>query len=131
MRSSNRLWIAIALALGVLLGAACTTKPVYNVSSAPVPSARNASLDEVGRAIQRAGVGLGWHMQPTKPGHMMGTLSLRTHRAVVDIDYTTQSYSIRYKDSQNLDFDGANIHKNYNGWVQNLDKSIQAQLLAL
>jgi hypothetical protein len=32
------------------------------------------------------------------------------------------------KDSTNLDYDGNTIHKNYNGWVENLDKAIRVQL---
>jgi hypothetical protein len=51
--------------------------------------------------------------------------------AVVDVNYTPQTYSITYKDSSNLGYDGQSIHKNYNGWVQNLDKAIRAQLGAL
>ena len=31
----------------------------------------------------------------------------------------------------NLDEKGGTIHKNYNGWVQNLDKAIRAQLQML
>jgi hypothetical protein len=48
--------------------------------------------------------------------------------AVVDINYTVKSYNISYKDSTELNYDGTNIHKNYNGWIQNLDKGIRAQL---
>ena len=48
--------------------------------------------------------------------------------AVVDIDYTQTTYSIKYNESTNLDYDGEKIHKNYNGWIQNLDKAIKVQL---
>jgi hypothetical protein len=56
---------------------------------------------------------------------------LRTHVAVVDIDYDQRAYNIRYKDSTNLDYTGTTIHRNYNGWVENLDKAIKAQLAGL
>jgi hypothetical protein len=46
----------------------------------------------------------------------------------MDIKYNTKSYSIEYKDSQGLKYDGTNIHKNYNSWVMNLDNRIRAQL---
>ena len=68
---------------------------------------------------------------PDRPGHVLGRLALRTHVAVVDIDYTDRTYSIRYKDSTNLDYNGTTIHRNYNGWIENLDKAIKAQLTAL
>ena len=45
--------------------------------------------------------------------------------------YSVKSYSIRYKDSTELGYDGGSIHQNYNGWVQNLDKGIRAQLNTL
>jgi hypothetical protein len=116
----------------VLLVAGCLTQPVYNVNEAAVTASKaNPSLDEIGKAIQRAGLALGWQMKETKPGHMVGTLYLRKHVAVVDIDYSVKSYSIKYKDSTELNYDGTSIHKNYNGWIQNLDKGIRAQLSAL
>ena len=51
--------------------------------------------------------------------------------AEVDIAYTTTTYSINYKDSRGLDYDGSNIHSNYNGWVQKLDRAIARQLATL
>lgn len=118
--------LAVAAAL---LFVACTTQPVLNVSQAPVATNKpNPSMDDVRTAIVRAGSGLGWQMNPDKPGHVTGRLLLRTHVAVVDIDYTQTLYSIKYRESTNLDYDGGNIHKNYNGWIQNLDKAIKVQL---
>ena len=64
----------------------------------------------------------------TKPGHMVGTLALRTHLAVVDVNYSVKSYSITYNDSISLNYDGTTIHTNYNSWIQNLHKGITAQL---
>ena len=126
-------WLAIAASVLVLLAGGCRAPmPVYNVTDAPLAASKpNPSLDEVGKAIQRAGAALGWQMKETKPGHMLGTLALRTHVAVVDVNYSVKSYSIRYKDSTDLGYDGQNIHPNYNGWVQNLDKGIRAQLSLL
>ena len=48
--------------------------------------------------------------------------------AVVDIEYDAKTYWIEYKDSTNLDYTGSSIHKNYIGWIENLDKAIRAQL---
>jgi hypothetical protein len=36
-------------------------------------------------AIVHAGMGLGWEMASTTPDHIIGTLNLRAHQAVVDI----------------------------------------------
>ena len=109
----------------------CRSAPLYNVTSSPVSAPKPVTLADVEKAIARAGVGLGWQIIPREPGKIEGVLALRTHRAVVDIAYDTKTYSIVYKDSVNLDFDGTNIHSNYNGWIQNLDKAIRTQLSLL
>lgn len=114
----------------VFLVAACN-RPVMNVDDQALNPPPGATGKQVGDAIRRAGAGLGWNMKATGPGKIEATLRLRTHVAVVDIAYSTKSFSISYKDSENLGYDGTNIHKNYNGWVQNLEKAIVAQVSGL
>jgi hypothetical protein len=122
--------VAILLITGLALGA-CRGAPVYNVSSATMASPPNATMEQVATAIKRAGAGLGWQMIDKGTGEMEGRLSLRTHVAVVSITFDTKQFSIFYKDSADLAYDGTNIHKNYNGWVQNLEKAILAQSAAI
>ena len=110
----------------------CRTAPVYNVDNAPVTSTTGkVSRDDVRNAILQSGAALGWRMKEAEPGHIVGTLNLRQHMAQVDIAYTAKAYSIQYKNSSNLKYDGTSIHSNYNGWVQNLDRSIQSRLVAM
>lgn len=119
----------VAICALTVFALGCTTKPIYNVTGAPVVANKpSPTLAEVGSAIQRAGAGLGWQMMADKPGHMLGRLQLRGHEAVVDVNYTPKTYSITYNNSTNLNYDGTTIHNNYNGWVQNLDKAIRTQL---
>ena len=110
-----------------LLGG-CRSAAIHNVSAEPLVANKPVSMDDVQKAIVRAGAGLGWQMKPVEPGLIVGTLNLRTHMAMVDIKYDTKTYSITYKDSSDLDYDGKSIHKNYNGWIQNLDNGIRTQL---
>jgi hypothetical protein len=120
--------ILAALSVTLLLGCALT-QPVMNVAEAPIVSnKRTPSMSDISQAIVRAGSGLGWQIQPDRPGHATGRLALRTHVAVVDIDYTQTLYSIKYRESTNLDYADGKIHKNYNGWIANLDKAIRVQL---
>lgn len=123
----------LSLSIGFL--AACTAASIYNVKDSNVPTVtagKEVKLDDVTKAIVQAGSGLGWNMNVVKPGQIVGTLRLRSHTAIVDIPYTTSSYSIIYSSSQNLNYNPAKneIHRNYNGWVQNLDKAIRARLSA-
>jgi hypothetical protein len=117
----------LLLAAGALVAlAGCRSAPILNVTDAPIGG--NRSAQQVEQAIVEAGRSLGWQMSPQGPGRIQGNLVLRTHRATVDIAYSTKSYSISYKDSQNLDYDGSSIHKNYNGWIENLDRAIRVRL---
>ena len=74
---------------------------------------------------------LGWQMNAVRPGLIVATLRVREHMAKVEIPYDRHTYSIHYRDSENLDYDGANIHSNYNGWIQNLSREINTQLSRL
>ena len=124
-------FITILLALAVL---GCAPQHIKNVSNAPVASSKaNLTLDDVGNAIKLAGTGLGWGMKEDSPGSITATLLLRSHRAVVVIKYDTKSYSIDYADSTDLKYDSKKqtIHKNYNGWIQNLDNAIRTNLANL
>jgi hypothetical protein len=131
---SSKLSNVIILSAVVILLVACAPIPVHNVNNAPISvSSTNYDLSDVTKAIQRAGTGLGWQMKEETPGHIVGRLYLRTHMAVVDITYTLDDFSINYKDSNNLKYNAGNntIHKNYNGWIQNLNNAINAQLVAI
>lgn len=105
---------------------------IYTVKDAPINTASGStpSLEEVQKAIITAGTGLNWSMAVVKPGHIVGTLNVRSHQAVVDIMYNSKTYSITYKDSTNLKYDAEKktIHENYRSWIQNLDNNIRGRL---
>ncbi len=131
---SSKLLNTVILSAVAILLIACVPTPIRNIENAPINvSSSNYDLSEVTKAIQRAGTGLGWQMKEQTPGHIVASLNLRTHVAIVDITYTLDDYSINYKDSTNLNYNAGNntIHKNYNGWIQNLNNAINAQLVAI
>ena len=124
-------WVAV-LATVAALSACNTLAPIQNVENVSVATSTNRPLTpvEVRAAIVRAGAGLGWIMKDASPGAINGTLLLRTHTAEMQIPYSATSYGIVYKSSVNLQEVGGKIHRNYNGWVQNLNRGINAQLAA-
>ena len=126
-------WNTALMLVVALLAVGCTSQPVYNVVGAPIATTgqKAASMGDIQKAIVLAGAQLGWQITPVKPGLLTGRLALRTHLAVVDIDHDTKSYSIKYRDSSDLGAQDGQIHRNYNSWVQNLDKAIRIQLLML
>ena len=117
----------------VLALAACATKPILNVKDSQISTKNGKTLQasQVRQAILAAGVGLGWKIVDIKPGLLEGTLRLREHTAVVDIPYSTSTYSIVFKSGVNMGEKDGQIHKNYNGWVTNLDKGIGTELARL
>ncbi len=118
----------IVLTMGLI---GCVTQPVYNVENSPINASSSVSTAKIKKAIISAGAERGWAMKEVKPGLIVATLFARKHKAVVDIHYNTKSYSITYKDSVALKYDGSSIHKRYNGWIQNLDRQIQIRLSSL
>lgn len=118
-----------AIALVFVAALAACSAPIKNVSQQPINTAAGSvSKNDVRMAIIRAGTGLGWVIADNGPDALVGTLRLRKHTAVVDIPYSTTNYSIQYRSSINLNERDGTIHKNYNGWIQNLTNGIEAQL---
>jgi len=120
--------IASVLLLASITFTACGTSKVYNVAPQKIDTQK--SSEKTYQAIRAAGQSLGWNIRKIKPGVAEGKLALRAHIAVVRIDYTRNSYSIRYVRSTNLKYNAkkGTIHSNYNGWIQNLEKAIDARL---
>ena len=123
-------WLTIVF-VGILFIAGCRSAPLYNVERSSFNVSEQKSMTEITEAIQRAGTRLGWQMNVERPGLMIGTLNLRSHQAVVEIPYDTTGFAIAYRDSTDLDYDGTSIHKNYNSWVQNLEREIRVQASAI
>lgn len=123
----------LAVFAGVLLiVAACTrTAPVYNVVQAPINVPNSVPMSTLDKTIRMAAANRGWTVKSEGPGKIEARVVVRDHVAVVDITYSRKQYSITYKDSQNLKYDGSMIHKNYNSWVQLLANDINARVSAL
>ena len=120
---------AVAVVLAI---AGCGSVPIMNVKDAAISSSSGKPMSnaEVRSSILRAGAALGWQMKDEGPNMLVGTILLRDHSAVVEIPYSASTYSIKYRSSTNLKESNGSIHKNYNGWIQNLTRGINAQLTA-
>lgn len=134
----NRMMMqAMMVGMILLIFGGCRTAPIFNVNEATITpvSGKEPTLEDVTQAIVSASTGSTppWNMQVVKPGHVVATLHVRGHMAAVDILYTTNSYSIKHKESSNLKHDAADgtIHSNYNAWIQRLDGNIRGKLALL
>lgn len=123
----GRLSLILLATLLVLSG--CKMQLVEDIESAKLTAPEYATLEDVKKGIIRGGQWSEWEMRAVAPGHLVAeTLVRGKHRAVVDIFYDTKVFSIRYKDSENLNYNGKSIHKAYEEWTNDLRRSIQQQV---
>ena len=115
--------------LAAALAGCNRTMPVQNVTARQVAIPVGVDgAEAIKSAILSGGRAKGWNLVEVEPGHIVGSVAVRQHMASVDITYDDHSYSIAYKDSQNLMYDGTTIHRNYNKWVVLLEQQIQYNL---
>lgn len=114
----------------IIIGGCRSVVPIANVNNAPFLDAKkNTDLDQITQAIIEAGNKRKFRMEVIAPGHIEAVYVKRNIRAVMDIKYTTEDFSITYRDSSNLDYNPATntINGHYNRWVNNLKTETSAQ----
>ena len=104
----------------------------------PAPSQWGCELSDV-QLMQGITIGLngrGWTITSNDgQGNLVAQVVVRAkHTLIVDIQYDSQSFDINYKDSVNLEYrvrrnGTANIHRNANSWMQNLQTDITTTLV--
>ena len=109
----------------------------------------SAQAGQVKKAIQEAANIKGWTLADEPGSKMLATLVVRNkHTVMVEIAYSAQRYSLRYRDSVNMNYHaeakydsrlpgvrngyaqrGPVIHPAYNTWVRELKDAIDVSLL--
>ena len=89
---------------------------------------QNLSAEKVKNSIIRAGAQLGWAIVPSGKNTLIGTLRVRSHTLVMDIDYSPTVYTVRYKSSINMEYQNGMIHPQYHTWMANLQRQIDVEL---
>ena len=131
----TRLVASLSL-IAVLAIAGCRAAPMYSPTDIafaipPTSVQQVLTVEDYQNALIRGGSKRGWTFEAPAPGHLVGSLAVRNkHFATVDIYFDTESFSISYKSSQNLNYNAGpdEIHPNYNSWIQNLQGEIQAEI---
>jgi hypothetical protein len=113
--------------------AVARTKPVYNIVDKPVVtgSGRSLTQEEVGQILAEAAEFKRWTVEMVEEGYLRAQIQVRKHFAAIDIRYTATSYSITYRDSKQLKYDGKEIHRNYNKWIMLIDQVADQKLSSL
>ena len=150
MNTSLRVWV-LAIALPSLVGCALGMIPIPSIRDQPIDS--ELSPDQIRQAIKVGAAAAGWRVDEVSDSPMLATYQVRGHTVVVSIDYSTDGYSIQYMSSVNMKVRcGAEddptkptklttgqslcpggapptyIHRTYRGWIDRLNRSIQAAL---
>ena len=112
----------------------CTSQPIINLKDEPLPTLADGSTytkEQVQEAIIEGCRRRGWVAQPKEEGLIEASIIVRENRAKVEIRYNENNISILYKDSNNLDYSGGTIHRNYNRWIMYLYRGILSELYSL
>lgn len=125
----------IAAVLGILLIAAACTKPIYKVeaSSYGWGPQKGVTLAQMRSTIEKTARDLGWELSDVRPGSFTAKRDwgARKHNVVVAVVYNEKNFSIRYKDSVNMSYDGSSIHHTYNDMVSTLKDHIKTNVSTL
>jgi len=110
-------------------GHAARSVPIQTYGNANLSSYGKLTADQVGDAIIRGGASIGWQMSKVSPGLITATVTGgRNSSATVEIQYSAQEYTIKYRDSINMKAQGGTIISTYNRWVERLQRNIDAQI---
>ncbi|MBS0395787.1 MAG: hypothetical protein JSR54_14290 [Proteobacteria bacterium] len=107
--------------------------PLVEIIDAPLVWQNNApgKLEEVQSAVMAGCVTKGWVPTAQGPGHVHAVLTRPDYRAEIDVTFTTTTLSIKYADSQGLDWnpDKRLIHRNFNRWLTLLQQAINVEMV--
>ncbi len=123
----KKAWLIAGL-FSLLVG--CSTLPILNVEK-PVPSMVNEqpmSIETVEQVILSSADKLNWTAKVVQTGLIEASIKEGDAQGVVDINYNQDTFSIQYKDSENLGYTGEVIDNTYNMWVFHLMRMIQKEL---
>jgi len=106
------------------------------VDPAPVKLSCKLNQAKMKQGILAGLIGRGWSVVNSRPGRIVARIVVRgKHTLAVTINYSSSSYDIDYKSSDNLKYKMRNgvayIHKNANSWIQNINNDVRSQLLVL
>lgn len=118
----------LILGLFLVLGA-CRNAPIESVEQAALRTSPTATLENVADIVRLAASKHGWEVVQEESG--MAVLRLNRGRdkwVTTRVTYDTKTVTIRYLDSQNLNYsvrDGKSwIHPGFNRWIDSLKRSM-------
>ncbi len=105
--------------------------PILNPADVPVVTATQGAptTEQVRAAIVTALATKGWTVQSEDGLRLTANNTSGGHSAAVTIDYSSTRYSINHlSSSEGLSYDGQEIHRRYNHWIDLLQQAINSEL---
>lgn len=126
---------ALPVLFAITFLAACATEVIHKVDKVNYGyySKTPLTMEKVRKTIELTAKRNGWLLSQEKDGHFIGkrVWGGGKHNIVVDVIYDEQEFSIKYRDSYQMKYDGSWIHNTYNRMVQKLEGDIVASVTAL
>jgi len=121
----------------LMLTSCSQLEPLKNFNNAPLNTPTHYTLFKVKQHIYAACLKAGWAAENTSDKLIIASFFNKQNQqsGQVEINFNQFNYDILYHDSKQMEFtpDASHpqglIHKNYNVWVADLQKNIQAVLL--
>lgn len=130
-RTSRIVAPSLLTAALVLGGCGANMAPVLSPKDVPVVTATQGAptTEQVRAAIVAALATKGWTVQSEEGLALTAETTSGGHSAAVTIEYSSTRYSIHYlSSSEGLKYDGQEIHRRYNHWIDLLQQAINAEL---
>jgi hypothetical protein len=123
--------VALAISLFALNAQAKNLEAIANFDNQPAltGSGQPASVQQIKQALTAGGAPRGWQVIQVAPGQFVATVNVRNkHTVSVDVLAAPGVFSIKYKTSVNMNYDGGQINPHYNKWVQMLAEDARKEL---
>ena len=125
----NRILRLLAVALALFaLNVQARTATMGTFENLPITDSRGqpASAAQIKAAVA-LGAGIkGWQVSANGNDSAIATVQVRgKHTVTTELVWSAGQFSVRYKDSINMNYTGTDIHPSYNAWVQGLVDAIR------
>lgn len=128
-------FLRLAIASALLIVIAACSAPIHKVESKSYGwgPQKGVTMAQVQATVEKTALDWGWLLSNEKPGSFTATKTWGggKHSAVVDVIYNLKDFTIRYKDSKQLGYNGSTIHKTYNTMVTRLEENIKLNVSKL
>ena len=131
MKALNRIAATLLLALPILANAGYVGLRNFDNHAVSATVNTGFSAVDMRAALIRGGAVHNWVMRDIEPGKLEATLNVRKHQLIMHIDYTPNSYSLKYVSSAELMDSRGRVHDAYLRWCKNLMQATDSQAGAI